>query len=891
MSTSDQPHIPEGAHSTTHADPDNTEQFLRSAEHRAEKIRRYLATVTGTTNINVLLTTKIPTADVRPHPNDAGYLVRITAAPLPQPATDLDREVFDRAAQHGLALHEAGHILYTDFDALFSTLENAVTNNTPAIQEFAQEIFNTFEDGAVEQNIREDFSEVAAKRLELVNRNLRQERLNSVPPTERRNMTAPNAIQTAALDTCVADSGITERLCNDSNDEWDFANDDHRRLYFALLPIIRETHLKTITAPDAETRAQHIAQCWTVIEATLFDTDKPQQAGAESDAPQNSDQSEGQSHPNGSSDPDAAADNGQSQSPDSNTNTDSPSHSESPSGEDTSPTDDTDAAPNASPEQSPDTESGNVGDSDADTEADNVATTQLSPHEAAPDSAFTSPLDNPLDEDEPFSNPSVDTRDDLSESPSCSEETISDHQDDVFGDGTSPDHTDDQDNTDTADQDASSTASDEDETEPTIGAEPEKTDDDTTTADENQTTDGSPDSEADHENDPDEAPTKDDKSTPQDTNQSSLADFLSPDSEQGGDAEEETSEQASQSEASNGDSADSEPSETSSEENATPSADNSPESSTAGDTADTPTPSDVSLPDEELAEKEREKLTSERRKADAKASRQQQANDFAEAALNDTDVDAEIAPETQAHFDALRWATTNPKARPLAQTFKHRLKDANKDNKKRGTTAGTPDSSLLYNTSTGNPNYMAQRTRGDSKRHSFVIILDRSSSMSFHKSNKSPVEKAEEGVVQAALALDECDVDICIIDFYHGIVRILNPFHQPVEEAKHRLLTGESGGGTPLGKALAVAKTQLDAVGGPGHVLAMTDDDPTDEERYHAEATNCRYPIHGGLIDMGNNSTVTERDAKRLYDTHVTVSSATDLSTKLIHLAKRLTLS
>lgn len=60
MSTSDQPHIPEGAHSTTHADPDNTEQFLRSAEHRAEKIRRYLATVTGTTNINVLLTTKIP---------------------------------------------------------------------------------------------------------------------------------------------------------------------------------------------------------------------------------------------------------------------------------------------------------------------------------------------------------------------------------------------------------------------------------------------------------------------------------------------------------------------------------------------------------------------------------------------------------------------------------------------------------------------------------------------------------------------------------------------------------------------------------------------------------------------------------------------------------------
>jgi Mg-chelatase subunit ChlD len=889
MSTSDQPHIPEGAHSSTHADPDNTEQFLRGAEHRAEKIRRYLATVTGTTNINVLLTTKIPTADVRPHPNAPGYLVRITAAALPQPATDLDREVFDRAAQHGLALHEAGHILYTDFDALFSALENAVTNNTPAIQEFAKEIFNTFEDGAVEQNIREDFSEVAAKRLELVNRNLRQERLNSVPPTERRNMTASNAIQTAALDTCVADSGITERLCNDGKDEWDFANDDHRRLYFALLPIIRETHLKTITAPDAETRAQHIAQCWTVIETTLFDTDKPQQAGAESDAPQNSDQSEGQSTPDDSSDPDAAADNSQSQSPDSNT--DSPAHSESPTAEDSSPTDDTDADLNAPPEKTPNTGNGNVGDSDADTEADDVATTQLSPHEAAPDSAFTSPLDNPLDEDEPFSNPSVDTRDDLSESPSCSEESISDHQDDVFGDDTSPDHADDQNDTDNADQDTLSTASDEDGTEPTIGAETERTDADTITDDDNQTTVGPPDSEGEHENEPDEVTTKDEESTPQDTNQSSLADFTSPESEQDGDTEEDTSEEASQPEATSGDSADSEPSETSSEEDATPSTDNSPESSTAGDTTTTPTPSDVSIPDEELAEKEREKLTSERRKADAKASRQQQANDFAEAALNDTDVDAEIAPENQAHFDAPRWATTSAKARPLAQTFKYRLKDANKDNKKRGTTAGTPDSSLLYNTSTGNPNYMAQRTRGDSKRHSFVIILDRSSSMSFHTSNKSPVENAEEGVVQAALALEECDVDICIIDFYHGDVRILNPFHQPVEEAKHRLLTGESGGGTPLGKALAVAKTQLDAVGGPGHVLAMTDDDPTDEERYHAEATNCQYPIHGGLIDMGNNSTVTERDAKRLYDTHVTVSSATDLSTKLIHLAKRLTLS
>jgi Mg-chelatase subunit ChlD len=185
---------------------------------------------------------------------------------------------------------------------------------------------------------------------------------------------------------------------------------------------------------------------------------------------------------------------------------------------------------------------------------------------------------------------------------------------------------------------------------------------------------------------------------------------------------------------------------------------------------------------------------------------------------------------------------------------------------------------------------MGRRSPGDNKRHCFVIILDRSASMASSNQEKSPVERAEKGVIQAALALERCGIDICIIDFYRTSVRVLNPFGQPISEAKHRLTTAEAAGLTPLGKALSVAKSQLKTVRGPGHIIAMTDDDPTDRSRFEAESETCRYPIHGGLITMAGAGTTNTRTPNELYDTHVSITGSDDLSNKLLHLAERLAL-
>ena len=152
------------------------------------------------------------------------------------------------------------------------------------------------------------------------------------------------------------------------------------------------------------------------------------------------------------------------------------------------------------------------------------------------------------------------------------------------------------------------------------------------------------------------------------------------------------------------------------------------------------------------------------------------------------------------------------------------------------------------------------------------------------------IKRAEEAVAQVAIALEACGVELSIIDFYKDSIRILKPFEQSVKESRNRLLTAEAEGQTPLGKAVGVAKAQLDSYHEPGHILAITDDDPTDTERYLAEVESSPYPVHGALIDLAQRQPSHDSRNQDLYDTSISVSSKGELRSKLIHLAERLAL-
>jgi hypothetical protein len=863
-------HTPNGAVSTVPTpDPDSV-AYLRGSEQRAKKLRRYLTTITGTTKINVIVTDNIPTASAGPPPDGDGYIVKVTAREIPQPATDYDRETFDSACQHGLALHEGGHLLFTDFKVLTDALQEAVENQPPQVQQFAKDVFNAFEDGAIEELIRENFSDVAAKRLETVNLNLRADRLKSVSDTRRQNMTAPDAIQNAIMDIGVADSGITTKLTDEDNDHWQFANDTHKQLYNALLPVIRETHIKTITAPDAETRTAHILQCWEVIEATLFGDstpEQPEQAGQESpqesggqdtggaenardESGDNHDQSTGADQQSQSGD--AGADSDASNTPEPNSQDASPDSNGSDCRTDHD--DETDAS-----EATATSEDSQGGD------GSELAEEQLSTREAAPEEEFTSPHPNHLD-DAAFQDggPDIETRDDVDSNPKSRDDLEEQSEAAPSADGQSTSSESGSGGEDSPEQATDTESPGDSSPSEDTQAEDESRDKETGTPDGNST---------DGEDD-----------TSLENGQTSLSQFQS----QATESSDTVGENGSDSDANDDSPRPSEAAEKTTEEADDPTAEETDDNDEPATTEEESLHTSSELSNEEFEEKESDTLESEKQQAAQRAESEQRARSTAEASVEAVDHDVDVMPSPTQTFDHTRWHTASEGAVPVTNSLIERLQNSKHNGNRRGTTSGRPDPSLLFNTASGNPNIMSRRTPGDEKEYRFVLILDRSASMKF--GTGEAIKRAEEAVAQVAIALEACGVEVSIIDFYNDNIRILKPFEQSVKESRNRLLTAEAEGRTPLGKAVGVAKAQLDSYHEPGHIIAITDDDPTDTERYLTEVESSPYPIHGALIDLAQRQPSHDSRNRDLYDTSISVSSKDELRSKLIHLAERLAL-
>lgn len=927
-----------GAHSNVPVDVDDTNAYLRAADQRAQKIRRYLTTITGTNNLHILLTDTIDTADVRPY--GGGYLVRITTTPLPQPATDLDRDVFDSAAQHGLALHEAGHVLYTDFNAFVTALDESTSSDHDTIQEYGQEIFNGFEDGAIEQLIRENFSETAAKRLAVVNHNLRQHRLESAPPERRQNMRATDAVQTAILDICVADSGVTDHLLDDANDEWQFAGPDHEQLFTALLPVIRETYIKTLTAPDAETRTEHIAQCWEIIEATLFGTASPDEQQAQGSQSGDKSDSEADQHDGRDERDGDGQDDHQDSSPTTGGGTsddaagDNQSTDDAHSAGDSAGADET-GADGAQPDESNKTAGEQAPNSATDT-ADSSETAgdstpadlQLDPADADTPDEFDAPRANTADLEELAAQDPPDELDATDTSPELDEDDLTDTAEagtetetasskpddrretdsDATPDAESPADTDGEatpDAADTGEEDTDTNADPAADTDPDAESGP----DDVTQAESEAVTSTTGD-DADTTSEPDG---NDPTSETQSVGQTSLSEFTGgnsdPDSEPDAGPQSHDNDIEAEADADTPDAdVDGEDTAAGASDGETEAAQNAGAETPADSQGDATTPggeretqSDAARPDspqptpprpesddlpEDLAETEEGHLSSERSEARQEAEREARARERVETVVDQLDFDPEVLPTPPASASPARFGPLKREVRPLKQALQNRLDNTAKDDIQRGTTSGRLQSGLLYNLAVNNPNVMGQRRPGDNKDYRFVLILDRSSSM-----GGEDIKRAEDAVVQAALALDACGVDVCIIDFYQNGIRILKPFEQPIEECKSRLLTGATSGRTPLGKALAFATEQLELYREPGHIIAITDDDPTDESRYREVLASCPYKVHGALINLGRGTPPNPSRADQLYDSHTCIGAKSALLEELVQLGYRLAVS
>lgn len=253
----------------------------RTCTDRQRRLTEYIRSHTGA-NVAVRLTPFVPTACVMPTSReklvdsdnadlsreeaqrivnsvDADYLVLISTDPAAIDRLPFsDQLTADRSQQYGYALHELGHIRYTAIATCASMLRDRVEKG---YQEFVKGIWNSVEDTAIENQLAFDQSQLAADRLEIVNRSISKP-ADEFPPERTVTFSFRDAIERALYDRGIYDTGIDERLCDSENDQFVFASEADQQA-FAIVDDSIDTLLGTIlTTPSSVQRAEAVLDWW-----------------------------------------------------------------------------------------------------------------------------------------------------------------------------------------------------------------------------------------------------------------------------------------------------------------------------------------------------------------------------------------------------------------------------------------------------------------------------------------------------------------------------------------------------------------------------------------------------------------------------------------------------
>ena len=400
-----------GAETARSVLPDRPAQARRSSQ-RTRRLTEYIQAHTGK-NIEVVLTSHVQTACVLPADADrlidadatdfdqqaaqqlvdavdGDYLVLISTNPANLDNLPLDDQLTaDRAQQFGLSLHELGHIRYTNISTVADHLDERVDEE---YQEFVHGLINYAEDAAIEHQLRAAQSQLAADRLELVNRSLTQ-MASDLPDTATITFTYRDAIQSYLYDHGIYDSGKSDVLLDPDDLRITFQSQDDAAAFAQTQDALDDLLATVLREPDSVKRGDAVLDCWEQTIKPLLnqmDEDNHQQGqedentaatgGSSPNTPPSPSQSD-------SSTPDEC-EQGELIEPSADPDTDAEAPDESPedapSGDgaaDADPSDVSESPTGDSPETSGDTPNGEQGESPADRD----------PSEASGDDASAEP--------------------------------------------------------------------------------------------------------------------------------------------------------------------------------------------------------------------------------------------------------------------------------------------------------------------------------------------------------------------------------------------------------------------------------------------------------------------------------------------------------------------
>jgi len=155
---------------------------------------------------------------------------------------------------------------------------------------------------------------------------------------------------------------------------------------------------------------------------------------------------------------------------------------------------------------------------------------------------------------------------------------------------------------------------------------------------------------------------------------------------------------------------------------------------------------------------------------------------------------------------------------------------------------GHLDTRALHRTERGDARVFQRMVFPNQKDYSCVIVLDRSGSMS------DRIEMAEIAATALAVALHELGVNVTVLGM-PGEPMLDMPFDSDPKQFRETLLSNHTGGGTPLGETLALARERVRGKDGYPFAIVVTDGKAGDKDRYFDELTRTRFPVLGVYID------------------------------------------
>jgi hypothetical protein len=146
---------------------------------------------------------------------------------------------------------------------------------------------------------------------------------------------------------------------------------------------------------------------------------------------------------------------------------------------------------------------------------------------------------------------------------------------------------------------------------------------------------------------------------------------------------------------------------------------------------------------------------------------------------------------------------------------------------------------------------------------------------------------AETAVGAYAYGLEDLGITVSIFDLYRDDPRLIVPADADIEQHKHHLFTGETGGGTPLHKPVALADEHLQGTADFSFILCITDGKPKPVNAYTDAVDNAISPVVGITLALGD-SQLSQNNHQQYYSHHRTISTVSELQTQLEELACQL---